>query len=200
MNVEGLYLLCFAVGALWSLATLLLGAIHFGHLEHGHFHHGHAGHIQAGHTAPGAKGFNHAAALFGYLLNPSCAAVFLAWFGGTGYLLARHTGLGFWAGLCIAVALGLSGAWILASFLRFLISREKPLDPIDYEIVGVLGRISAPIRAGGVGGLIYVRDGTRRALSARSEDGQEIGHNEEVVVMRYEKGIAYVRAWDAVTR
>jgi hypothetical protein len=99
MNVEDLYLLCFAVGALWSLAALLLGAIHFGHLGHGHIHHGYAGHVHAGHTAPGAKGFNHAAAPFGYLLNPSCAAVFLAWFGGTGYLLARHTGLGFWAGL-----------------------------------------------------------------------------------------------------
>jgi hypothetical protein len=51
-----------------------------------------------------------------------------------------------------------------------------------------------------VGELIYVRDGTRRALSACSEDGQEIGRNEEVLVTRYEKGIAYVRAWDAVTR
>ena len=40
----------------------------------------------------------------------------------------------------------------------------------------------------------------RRALPARSEDGHEVGRNAEVVVMRYEKGIAYVRAWDAVTR
>jgi membrane protein implicated in regulation of membrane protease activity len=117
-----------------------------------------------------------------------------------GYLLARHTGVGFWAGLCIAVVLGLLGASILAWFLRFLTSREKPLDPADYEIVGVLGRISAPILAGGVGELIYARDGIRRALPARSEDGHEIGRNEEVVVMRYEKGIAYVRAWNAVTR
>jgi membrane protein implicated in regulation of membrane protease activity len=138
--------------------------------------------------------------LFGYLINPSCAAVFLAWFGGVGYLLARHTGLGFWAALCIAAGVGLTGAWILASFLRFLTSRERPLDPADYEIVGVLGRVSVPIRSGGVGELIYVRDGTRRALCARAEDSQEIGRNEEVVVMRFEKGIAYVRTWDAVTR
>jgi len=203
MNVEDIYLLCFAVGALWSVAALLLGGIHFGHLGHGHIGHWHAGRagIQTGYAASGgAKGFKHGAGPFGYLVNPSCASVFLAWFGGVGYLLARHTGLGFWAGLCIAVVLGSLGAWILAWFLRFLTSREKPLDPMDYEIVGVLGRISAPIRAGGVGELIYVRDGTRRALSARSEDGQEIGRNEEVLVTRYEKGIAYVRAWDAVTR
>jgi membrane protein implicated in regulation of membrane protease activity len=199
MNIQTIYLLCFLIGAVWSLAALLLGGIHFGHLGHGHISHWHAGqtgHIQRGHAASGgANGFKQGAAPFGYLVNPSCAAVFLAWFGGVGYLLARHTGLGFWAGLCIAAALGSLSVWILASFLRFLTSSEQPLDPADYEIVGVLGRISAPIRTGGVGELIYVSDGTRRVLSARSEGGEEIGRNEEVVVMRYEKGIAYVRAW-----
>ena len=204
MNVEDIYLLCFAVGALWSFAALLLGRIHagnFGHSHIGHSHAGQAGHVRTGRGAPvGAKYLKHGAAASLHLLNPSCAAVFLAWFGGVGYLLERHTGLGFWAGLCIAAALGLTGAWILASLIRFLTSREQPLDPADYEIVGVLGRISAPIRKGGVGELIYIRDGARRALSARSEDGQAIGRNEEAVVIRYEKGIAYVRAWDAMTR
>jgi len=203
MNIQFIYLLCFVVGAVWTLAALLLGGIHFGHhglgpgyTDHGHTWHG--GDAQSGQDVPG--GPKHSPMLFGYLINPSCAAVFLAWFGGVGYLLARHTGLGFWTGLCIAAGVGLSGAWILASFLRFLTSRERPLDPADYEIVGVLGRVSVPIRPGGVGELIYVWDGTRRALCARAEDSQEIGRNEEVVVMRYEKGIAYVRTWDAVTR
>ena len=203
MNIQFIYLLCFVVGAVWTLAALLLGGIHFGHhgLGPGHTDHGHTWHgedAQSGQNAPG--GPKHGPMPFGYLINPSCAAVFLAWFGGVGYLLARHTGLGFWAAFCIAAGVGLSGAWILASFLRFLTSRERPLDPADYEIVGVLGRVSVPIRSGGVGELIYVRDGTRRALCARAEESQEIGRNEEVVVMRFEKGIAYVRTWDAVTR
>jgi membrane protein implicated in regulation of membrane protease activity len=201
MNVEDIYLLCFAMGALWSFAALLLGRIDAGNFGHSHIGHSHAGHLRTGRGAlVGAKYLKHGAAASLHLLNPSCAAVFLAWFGGVGYLLERHTGLGFWAGLCIAAALGLTGAWILASLIRFLRSREQPLDPADYEIVGVLGRISAPIRKGGVGELIYIRDGARRALSARSEDGQAIGRNEEAVVIRYEKGIAYVRAWDAMTR
>jgi membrane protein implicated in regulation of membrane protease activity len=201
MNVEDIYLLCFAVGALWSFAALLLGRIDAGNFGHSHIGHSHAGHLRTGRGAlVGAKYLKHGAAASLHLLNPSCAAVFLAWFGGVGYLLERHTGLGFWAGLCIAAALGLTGAWILASLFRFLRSREQPLDPADYEIVGVLGRISATIRKGGVGELIYIRDGARRALSARSEDGQAIGRNEEAVVIRYEKGIAYVRAWDAMTR
>jgi membrane protein implicated in regulation of membrane protease activity len=134
------------------------------------------------------------------MANPSCGAVFLAWFGGIGYLLTRHSGLAFWLDLLLAVAVGLAGAWILAAFLRFLQSRERPLDPADYEIIGVLGQVSCAIRPDGVGELIYVRDGARRALPARAEDRQEIRRGEEVIVTRYEKGTAYVRTWEAMTR
>jgi membrane protein implicated in regulation of membrane protease activity len=213
MNVQDIYLLCFAVGALWSFGALLLGGLHAGslwpgHIGHGHIGHGHIGHGHIGHGHPhiahdlrhGTGDLKEGATGIGELLNPSCGAAFLAWFGGVGFLLARHTGLGFWAGFVIASALGLGGAWILAWFLRFLNSRERPLDPADYEMVGVLGRISCSIRAGGTGEMIYVRDGTRRSLSARSEDGQEIGRGEEVVVTRYEKGIAYVSTWEAMTQ
>jgi membrane protein implicated in regulation of membrane protease activity len=134
------------------------------------------------------------------MVNPSSAAVFLAWFGGVGYLLTRHSGLGFWIDLGLAIAVGLTGAWFLAAFLHFLQSREQPLDPADYEMTGVLGRVSSVIRPEGVGEVIYVRDGTRRPLAARSEDRSQIERGEEVIVTRYEKGIAYVRTWDAMTQ
>ena len=62
------------------------------------------------------------------------------------------------------------------------------------------GRVSCTIRPSGVGELIYVRDGARRPLPARSEDGGEISRDEEVIVTRFEKGIAYVRTWDAMTQ
>jgi hypothetical protein len=60
---------------------------------------------------------------------------------------------------------------------------------------GVLGRVSSRILAGGTGEIIYSQAGTRRACGARSEDGQPIPEDTEVVVTRYEKGIAYVRRW-----
>jgi membrane protein implicated in regulation of membrane protease activity len=186
MTWSDIYLLCFAVGSLWSVATLLLGGAHLGH---GHLH-GHIGHAHAG----------HGHGLLNGILNPSCLAVFLAWFGGVGYLLTRHSGFGFWIDLGIAVAIGLAGAWILALFLRFLASREQPLDPADYEMVGVLGRVSSPMRPGGVGEVIYQRDGARKPLCARSEEDIHIGRDEEVIVTRYEKGIAYVRTWEAMTQ
>src|SRR5260370_42618785 len=74
-------------------------------------------------------------------------------------------------------------------------STDESLDPADYEMVGVLGRLSIPIRAGGTGELIYPQAGTRRVCGARTEDGSAILKGTEVVVTRYERGIAYVRPW-----
>jgi len=220
MNWPDLYLLCFFVGALWSLATLLLGGFHLGHsgahVAHGHVGHGagahaHVGHGVGGHghahSGHGPAKLGHAAVhdspilgWLGAMANPSCAAVYLAWFGGVGYLLTRHSGWAFWINLLLAIAVGLLGAWILAAFLRFLQSHEQPLDPADYDMVGILGRVSSVIRQGGVGEVIYLRDGARRPLCARSEDGHEIRRDEEVIVTRFEKGVAYVRTWDAMTQ
>ena len=41
--------------------------------------------------------------------------------------------------------------------------------------------------------------GTRRVCGARSEDGSAIAKGTEVVVTRYEKGIAYVRLWSEMS-
>ncbi|HTU47089.1 MAG TPA: hypothetical protein VMF91_18655 [Bryobacteraceae bacterium] len=212
MNWPNIFLLCFAVGSLWAVVSLLLGGLHLGHSGSGHaVGHGHGGHLGHGGTCPGqgghpvaparfAKSFANEVSWFGSMANPSCAAVFLAWFGGIGYLLTRHSGLAFWIDLALALALGLGAAWVLAAFLHFLQSREQPLNPADYEMVGVLGQVSSTIRPEGVGEVIYVRDGARRPLAARGEDGQEIKRGEEVIVTRYEKGIAYVRTWEAMTQ
>jgi hypothetical protein len=63
-------------------------------------------------------------------------------------------------------------------------------------MVGVLGRLSIPIRAGGTGELIFSQEGTRRVSGARAEGGVAIPKGAEVIVTRYEKGIAYVRPWE----
>jgi membrane protein implicated in regulation of membrane protease activity len=201
MKSPEIYLFCFGIGTVWTLATALLGGLHLGH-GHGASHVHHGGHAHAGHTHVGhAHAAHHHSGLahwFGTMTNPSIIAVFLAWFGGVGFLLTRHTGLLFWFDLSIAAAFGLLGAWLLARFLSFLQAREKPLDPADYEMVGILGIVSSPIRPDGIGELIYVRDGARKPLCARSEDGSPIRRGEEVVVTRFEKGVAYVRTWDAM--
>ena len=47
--------------------------------------------------------------------------------------------------------------------------------------------------------MIFVQQGRRSAAAIRSESGQAIGTGREVVVTRYENGVAYVREWDELT-
>ena len=122
---------------------------------------------------------------------------FLAWFGGTGFLLTRFSTVWFVMGLGIALVSGLIGAGVVFLFLsKVLTSEEENLDPADYEMVGVLGRVSVAIREGGTGEIIYSQAGTRRTCGARAENGRAIARGSEVVVTRYDKGIAYVRLWE----
>ena len=82
---------------------------------------------------------------------------------------------------------------------KVLMSDEENMDPADYEMVGVLGKISSSIREGGTGEIVYSQMSTRRVCGARSEDNSSIAQGTEVVVTRYEKGIAYVRLWSELS-
>jgi len=64
-----------------------------------------------------------------------------------------------------------------------------------------LGRVSSPVHEnGGTGEMIYKRDESRKAAAIRAEDGvTAIAKEIEVVVTRYERGIAYVRRWDELS-
>jgi len=185
MTWSDFYLLSFLVGFGLSVLALLAGSVHV-HLPHLGVHHGI--HIPHGHLHGGAElpWFN-----FGTI------AAFLAWFGGTGYLLEHYYGVWFVVALGVSTLSGLGGAAIVFWFLaRVLMAREAPLNPADYDMVGVLGKLSLRIRENGTGEIIYSQEGVRRVAGARSDDGRPIAKGEEVVVTRYEKGIAYVRPWD----
>jgi membrane protein implicated in regulation of membrane protease activity len=130
-------------------------------------------------------------------LNGFTLTVFVAWFGAAGYLLTRHTGVLPMLGLMMSVGAGTVGALIVFGFLvKVLLPHDKAIDQADYEMVGVLGRVNTSIRAGGTGELIFTLAGTRRSCGARTEDGLALPKGAEVIVTRFEKGIAYVKTWD----
>jgi membrane protein implicated in regulation of membrane protease activity len=214
------YLVCFAAGFCFSFFSFIFGGSRFGRLHLPHFH-GHAGgmHVPAGptvaghapvaagsHAATGAHaGATHAGATQSGRggvspFNFVTLTAFLAWFGGTGYLLTRYSTLLVGMGLLLSVVSGLVGGGIIFLFLsKILMSDQENMNAADYDMVGVLGKISSPIREGGTGELLYSQVGTRRVCGARSEDGNAIAKGTEVVVTRYEKGIAYVQLWSAMS-
>jgi hypothetical protein len=216
MNWSDFYLICFAVGFCFSFFSFILGGSRSGRLHLPHFHGHGTGDVPLGHGpgvptpvsgghAPGAQGAGAtrgAQSRGGSVspLNPPSIAAFLAWFGGTGYLLTRFSAIWVGFGLMLSVGAGVMGGGIIFLFLtRVLMSDDETLDPADFEMVGVLGRLSMPIREGGTGELIYSQMGTRRVCGARSENGAAIARGTEVVVTRYEKGIAYVRLWSELS-
>ena len=218
MTWADFYLICFAVGFCLSFFSFVFGGARAGRLHLPHFH-GHVGggHVGAAHgagpsahssvapgsAAAGAGGApNHAHAHDANVspFNFVTLTAFLAWFGGTGYLLTRYSGVWVGFGLLASIASGLVGGGIVFLFLsRVLISGEENMDPADYEMVGVLGRVSSSVRAGGTGEIVYTQMGTRRVCGARSDEGSAIAKGTEVVVTRYEKGIAYVRLWSEMS-
>lgn len=214
------YLICFAVGFCFSFFSFVFGGSRFGRLHLPHFHghsvphfpatHGPVSHVPVaggpasaaahGPVASQAPGANQARSSGVSPFNFVTLTAFLAWFGGTGYLLTRFSSVWVGLGLLFSVLSGLVGGGIIFLFLsRVLMSDEEHMDPADYEMSGVLGRVCVSIREGGTGELIYSQVGTRRVCGARSEDGSAIAKGAEVVVTRYEKGIAYVRLWSEMS-
>ncbi len=214
MTWSDFYLICFAVGFCFSFFSFVFGGSRFGRLHLPHFHSHGGGHVPThsggahatatdthAHGPQGAAGEaaggRETSATSVSPFNPPVVAAFLAWFGGTGYLLTRFSAVWVGMGLAASTISGFVGGGIIFLFLsKVLISDDDCLDPADFEMVGVLGKLSVPIREGGTGELIYSQMGTRRVCGARSETGAAIAKGTEVVVTRYEKGIAYVRLWE----
>jgi membrane protein implicated in regulation of membrane protease activity len=188
MTMDTFYLICFGVGLVLSVAFFLGG---FAHLHIGHLH---IDHSALGHHGTGAHGSSShgPSAVNGFTLT-----AFLCWFGGAGYLLHRYSIFVAPLVLLLSVVSGVFGAALLWAILfKVLLPCERVLSSEDTEMTGVLAQVSDGIRSnGGIGEILFLQTGARRCSAARSDDGRTIERGTEVVVIRYERGIAYVRPW-----
>ena len=206
MTWSDFYFLCFIVGFSLSVLSFLAGAIHI-HLPfrlHLPFHGGHhAGGLHSGghaHGASSAKGAStHADGHFSWF-NAATLLAFLAWFGGTGYILTKYSNLVAIASLGLATLAGLvSGSIVFKFMVKLMHSNETQLNEADYRVEGSLCTVTMPIRANGTGEVVFLLGGVRRSAGARTDDGKPIEKGAEVVIERHENGIAYVKRWDEFT-
>jgi len=194
---EGFYFACFVAGLLLSVVSLVGG---MGHLNW-HIHLPHAPHVphamvhHAAGASSGAAGRGGSATVPWW--NAFSIMVFLCWFGAAGYLLTRYGTFVASVVFFLAAICGLVGGALIFAFLtKVMLPHERELTADETAVTGVVGRVSAPIRAGGVGEVLYEQLGARRSVPARSDIGEAIAKGEEVFVIRYEKGVAYVRRWE----
>jgi membrane-bound ClpP family serine protease len=183
--METIYLVCFIVGLVLSILSVVGG---FAHLHIGRIHVGHAAHAHGGtHGLSSVNGFTITA--------------FLCWFGGVGYLLDRYSIFIAPLILLLSILSGLIAAALLwAVLFKLLLPHERELTTEETEMPGVVAHVSDSIRDnGGIGEIIFSQTGARRSTAARSEDGSPIQRGAEVVVIRYERGVAYVRRFDELS-
>ncbi|MCC7105284.1 MAG: NfeD family protein [Chloroflexi bacterium] len=199
------FLGCFLFGLVFAIGSVVLGisdlvphvgdgvhgigngpaAPHVGHLGH----HGAAGHAASSSQSGGALGNVSP-------WNLTCIMAFVAWFGGVGYLATAGFGVAAVISILAALAAGFVGWWIVFVFFsRVLYRRHFELDPEDYRLEGTVARVTVPIHEGRTGEIQYIQAGSIRSDGARSASGQSIDRNTEVVVIRYEKGLAIVQPW-----
>ncbi len=163
--------------------------VHIGHHLDIGGHGAQVGHADASHSGglAGADGVSP--------LNMATILAFVTWFSGSGYLLTGPIGLSTLVAIALATGVGLVGATIVFVVLvRVLLPGQTPyLRAEDFEMEGTIGRLAVGIRVGGTGELVFSKGGARRVTGARSADGDAIEQGAEVVVIRQERGIAYVQ-------
>lgn len=182
-----IFLICFLVGVGISAVSLVASFAHLHH--HGGLHFGHHG---------GNFLTKSASSMLGHLFSFAGITMFVTWFGGIGLLLEEMTSIALGIVILVAVLAGGVSAATINRVLAALRARERPLEPIS--LIGTIGKLTVPIREGGTGEIVYTIEGKRRCSGARSDDGRALTKGAEVVITRYDKGIAYVCEFEALAR
>jgi hypothetical protein len=193
------FIVCFIAGLGLSVVSFVSGLQHvtvFDNIFHGAVHGHRALHLPNAIRHTGLKRSSSAGR--SSMINAAAITAFLTWFGGGGLLLERLTPLTSWLVTSGAVVIGLSGGALINSAINALARRESIAASLT--MTGVVAKIVMPIREhDGTGEIVFTHAGTRRVAAARSDRGQAIAKGTEVIVTRYERGIAYVATWNELT-
>ncbi len=179
-----LFLVCFLVGLSLSVVSFVSGLDRINVFDQifGHGHHVRIHVKQAARVSP---------------FNMAAITAFLTWFGGAGIVLQQTTRFGSVSLVSVSIIAGIASGSMVNRFLRSLMRREKPLEAST--IVGKIAQVTSSIREGGTGEVVYSMHGTRHVEAARADSGAPIEKGTQVVIVRHEKGIAYVSTWDELS-
>jgi membrane protein implicated in regulation of membrane protease activity len=210
--LANVYLGFFLFGFLFTSLSLVLNLGHFGggvhdmshdlghaaHLPHDLGHAGHGPDFHAGDHAHADAGHGHSLSeqIDGLSpLNLPTVLSFLTWFGGAGYIFQSTLHLGPIVSTVLALISGTAGGALVFFILSYVIWRGQttPMRRADFYLPGTRARVVSGITAEGTGEIVFWKGGSRRVEGARSATGQPFPRGTEVVISRYEKGLAYVQ-------
>jgi membrane protein implicated in regulation of membrane protease activity len=222
--MHAVFVACLLGGVAATALFLVLGFAGgaFGHLTHGAQVHGNAVHNVHGsshgspphapsghdttaipaHSASGAHSspqpshtVHGLGASLGWTLSwvsPLSIAAALVWFGGVGLLTEGSIFSAVFAVLAAVAAAAIVRS-VMNAFLRASVA------PLSLRGEGAIGTVNATIPPGSTGEVIYTLEGLHRTAPARTQDGRMLPRGTEVVIIRREKGIAWVEPLDPLT-
>lgn len=205
-TAANIFLGLFIFGLSVSVISVMMGGGE-GHLFHGADGvHGHIGadgvstgaHGHVGGTDGSAGHISQTGSIKMPFFSITGIMMFLTWFGASGFILLRFSVLALLAVVALAALAGTAGAASIYLFYnKFLLAGETVMRASDYYLPGTLARISSGVRKGGTGEIVYMQGGTTKTSGARSDEDAAHPQGQEVVIVRCENGIAYVRTMDS---
>ena len=191
-NMTTFFITAFIAGLGLSVVSFVSGLEHvnvFDHIFHGH----RVLHVPRVIRHAGPKRAKTS------MINAAAITAFLTWFGGGGLLLERLTPWSLPLIVTGAIVIGGAGGALINRVINTLARKESLAESLS--MIGVIGKTVVPIRAGdGTGEIVFTHAGTRRVCAARSDESRAIDKGTEVVVTRYERGIAYVTTWEELSK
>ncbi|MGC7871054.1 hypothetical protein ACPUYX_05920 [Desulfosporosinus sp. SYSU MS00001] len=204
--LEGIYIICLAVGFILSVLSLGLGG-HGGHMDHiGHAHLGHSysmGHTThaAVHTTDNSNIANESTSFYtAPILNIQAIFAFLLGFGAGGLVGFQVFNRALLT-LILAIVGGIAFWWTVRGVITVMLRNQTAyLDIKDTDAVGVTGLVTVRISLDSMGEVMYPLQGTDRIIRAKALDGSQINKGVSVVIVKVERGVAYVSSADSFGR
>ena len=177
--METVYLICFFVGLGFAILSGLLAGVFTGGADMG-------GEVGGPDADIGDAGVNIGDGSVHFSpLSPVTIAMFIATFGGSGYIFSKVLGWPLLFNLPAATVSGfLLAAIVFYLFYKLFQATQASSQPRVDEVVGKEAQITVPIPNHGVGQIAYSIGGMRYSNSAQTADGKELPVNMIVKVVK----------------
>jgi hypothetical protein len=176
MSAFLIYLICFAVGLVFTIISAALGDVFGGHDAHPDI--GTGGHAEAGFEHTGMPGLSP--------FSPTTLASFLTAFGGFGMIFSKieATRPG-WISAPLSALAGLAiAAGVFFMFNAIFSKTQSSSESRVATLLGASATVITPIPQHGFGEIAYVHGGSRYTAPARSESGAAVGSGQTVKIHR----------------
>jgi hypothetical protein len=192
MDANSIYIVCLAVGLLFTIVSAFGSHLFAGHGEVGHFDSGHTegsgGHAEGGDGSNDMPGFSP--------LSPTTIAAFVTAFGACGMVFSQFDAtrsawvsapLSIFGGLAIATGFGV----VMSKVFR---ATQGSSEGRVADLEGTSATVITPIAAGAVGEIAYVQSGSRYSAPARAEGNATFANGATVKITRVVGTQFYVSA------